>query len=80
MANLYDIHVGTIYRPNPDPLEAPIHIFASGVLPYFNKAFDEHESQEFFTAAFPLFDDRFPTASPQWKKVSFYNFQLFVRY
>ncbi|KAF9499184.1 hypothetical protein BDN71DRAFT_1428228 [Pleurotus eryngii] len=49
MANLYDIHIGTIYCPNPDPLEAPIHIFALGVLPYFNKAFDEHKFKEFFT-------------------------------
>ncbi|KDQ31597.1 hypothetical protein PLEOSDRAFT_1098511 [Pleurotus ostreatus PC15] len=69
MANLYEIHLGTgVLRLNPDPLEDPIHIFASGVLPYFNKAFDEHEYKEFFIAAFPLFEDRFPTATPRWKK------------
>ncbi|KAF4573634.1 hypothetical protein EYR36_008152 [Pleurotus pulmonarius] len=69
MANLYEIHLGNgVFRPNPDPLEDPIHVFASDVLPYFNKAFDQHESKEFFIAAFPLFDDRFPMASPRWKK------------
>lgn len=71
MANLYKLHLGTgVYCPNPHPLQEPIEIFASEMLPYFNKAFDEHESKEFFKAAFPIFDDRFPTASPRQKKVS----------
>ncbi|KAJ8690406.1 hypothetical protein PTI98_011834 [Pleurotus ostreatus] len=67
--NLYEWHLGTgVFQPNPNPLEEPIYCFASEVLPYFNKAFDEHEYKEFFTAAFPLFDDRFPMATPRWKK------------
>ncbi|KDQ23112.1 hypothetical protein PLEOSDRAFT_1108747 [Pleurotus ostreatus PC15] len=69
MENLYEIHFGTgMYDPNPHPLHKPIEIFASQMLPYFNKAFDEHEPKEFFNVAFPLFDDRFPTATPRQKK------------